>query len=105
MNFYTISALSLVIFYILLTVIVFLFQRNLLYHPSIDNHLKDDLVIEPTEINKVKITTNDNIDLLGWFYNRDVKKFKTILFFHGNAGSLKNRTYKLNHFKDLDVNF
>ena len=74
MNFYTTSALSLVLFYILLVIILSFFQRNLLYHPSIDNHLKDDLVIEPTEINKVKITTNDNIDLLGWFYNRDVKK-------------------------------
>ena len=27
------------------------------------------------------------------------------MFFHGNAGSLENRTYKLNHFKDLNVNF
>ena len=34
-----------------------------------------------------------------------MEKFKTILFFHGNAGSLENRTYKLNHFKDLNVNF
>ena len=39
------------------------------------------------------------------FYKKDIKKFKTILIFHGNAGSLKNRTYKLNHFKDLNVNF
>ena len=29
----------------------------------------------------------------------------SLLFFHGNAGSLENRTYKLNHFKDLNVNF
>ena len=68
MNFYTASALALVLFYILLIVIAFFFQRNLLYHPSVDNYLKDNLVTEPTEIEKVKITTEDKIDLIGWFY-------------------------------------
>ena len=105
MNFYTTSILALVFFYILLLIIVFFFQRNLLYHPSVDNYIKNKNEAEPTEIVKAKIITKDNIDLLGWFYNKDLKKFKTILFFHGNAGSLENRTYKLNHFKNLNVNF
>ena len=105
MNFYSTSIIALILFYILVTSVVFFFQRNLLYHPSINNYLKDNLVNEPTEIEKVKITTEDKIDLVGWFYKKDIKKFKTILFFHGNAGSLQNRTYKLNHFKKLDVNF
>jgi len=105
MNFYTTSILALVFFYILLLSVLFFFQRSLLYHPSVDNYLKEQVVREPTEIEKVKITTNDKIDLIGWFYNQDLEKFKTILFFHGNAGSLENRTYKLNHFKDLNVNF
>ena len=105
MNFYTTSILAVVFFYILLLIFVFFFQRNLLYHPTLDNHIKNQSATEPTEIEKIKITTKDNIDLIGWFYNKDLNKFKTILFFHGNAGSLENRTYKLNHFKKLDVNF
>ena len=105
MNFYTTSILALVLFYILLVIIVFFFQRNLLYHPSVDNYLDNQDSSEPTEIEKVNITTSDKIDLIGWFYNKDLEKSKTILFFHGNAGSLENRTYKLNHFKDLNVNF
>ena len=105
MNFYTTGILALILFYILLTIIVFFFQRNLLYHPTVDNYLNDNLAAEPTEIEKVKITTGDKIDLTGRFYNKNIKEFKTIVFFHGNAGSLKNRTYKLNHFKDLNVNF
>ena len=105
MNFYTTSILALVFFYILLLIIVFFFQGNLLYHPTIDNYLKDQVEREPNEIEKVKITTKDKIDLIGWFYNRDLEEFKTILFFHGNAGSLENRTYKLNHFKNLNLNF
>jgi len=105
MNFFTSSILALVFFYILLVIVVFFFQRNLLYHPSVDNYLVDEAIKAPTGIKKVQITTKDNIELLGWFYNKDLEKFKTILFFHGNAGSLENRTYKLNHFKNLNVNF
>ena len=105
MNYVTTIVLTLVSFYVLLLTIVFFFQRNLLYHPSVDNYLEDNLATQPTEIEKVKITTEDKIDLIGWFYNKDIEKFKTIVFFHGNAGSLDNRTYKLNHFRDLNVNF
>ena len=105
MNFYTTSILTIVFFYICLLIFVFFFQRNILYHPSVDNYIKDQNATEPTEIKKIKITTKDNIDLTGWFYDKDIGRFKTILFFHGNAGSLKNRTYKLNHFKDLNLNF
>ena len=105
MNYFTGIILVLVSFYILLLSLVFFFQRSLLYHPSIDNYLKDEVAKEPTEIEKIKITTSDNINLSGWFYKKNIKELKTILFFHGNAGSLANRTYKLNHFKNLDVNF
>ena len=98
MNFYITSVLTLVSFYVLLLIVVFFFQRDLLYHPSEDNYIKNEVAKEPTEIEKVKITTKDKINLIGWFYNRNLEEFKTILFFHGNAGSLENRTYKLNHF-------
>ena len=105
MNYFTTIILAFLSFYILLLIIMFFFQSNLIYHPSGNNYLKDQVTNEPTEIEKVKITTVDNINLVAWFYNKDIEKFKTILFFHGNAGSLDNRTYKLNHFKDLNVNF
>ena len=42
MNFFTTGILALVCFYALLIIIVFFFQRNLLYHPSIDNYLKNN---------------------------------------------------------------
>jgi fermentation-respiration switch protein FrsA (DUF1100 family) len=73
-----------------------------MYHPNENNYFGDKLEVE---IEKVKIITSDNINLLGWFHNKDLKKFKTILYFHGNAGKLDNRIYKLNYFKNMDVNF
>ena len=87
-----------------LSVIIFLFfyQRNLLYHPNENNYSGNNLNFE---IEKVKIKTSDGIELLGWFHEKDLEKFKTIIFFHGNAGTLENRIYKLNRLKDLDVNF
>ena len=86
------------------SVLAFLFfiQRSLLYHPNVNNYFGDKLEVN---IEKVQIKTVDNINLLGWFHKKDLKKFKTIVYFHGNAGKLENRIYKLNHFKDMDVNF
>ena len=72
MNFYITSALGLILFYILLIIIVFFFQRNLLYHPKVDNYLKDNLVAEPSEIKKIKINTGDKLDLNAWFYDKNI---------------------------------
>ena len=73
-----------------------------MYHPQENNYFGDKLEVE---IEKVNITTIDNINLLGWFHKKDLNKFKTIIYFHGNAGTLDNRIHKLNHFKDMKVNF
>ena len=73
-----------------------------MYHPDENNYFGNKLEVE---IEKVNIRTSDNINLVGWFHNKSLDNYKTILYFHGNAGKLENRIYKLNHFKDLDVNF
>ena len=102
MNYFTTILLGLVSFYVLLLTIVFFFQRNLLYHPTENNYFGDKLNIS---IEKIRITTKDNIDLLAWYHQKNLKEYKTILFLHGNAGSLENRIHKINHFKDMNVNF
>ena len=73
-----------------------------MYHPNENNYSDDKISVH---IDKVKVTTDDNIELLGWYHQKDLQKYKTILFFHGNAGSLENRVHKLNHFREMDVNF
>ena len=89
------------IYFVILTTLYF-FQRNLLYNPLDNNYSGDDLIVK---VNKITIKTSDGIELLGWFHKKDLKKFKTIIFFHGNAGSIENRIHKINHFKDMGVNF
>ena len=81
---------------------LYIFQRDLLYHPTENNYGDDKLNVN---IQEVKIITDDNIDLLAWYHNKDINKFKTILFLHGNAGSLENRIHKINHFEDMNINF
>ena len=88
--------------YLIVLVFLFFFQRSLLYHPNVNNYFNDKLKVD---IEEVQIRTTDNINLLGWFHKKDLNKFKTIVYFHGNAGKLENRIHKLNYFKDMDVNF
>jgi len=91
-----------IIGYFFLLVFLYFYQRNLMYHPNENNYFNDKLSVN---IEKIKVPTQDGLDLLGWFHEKDIKKYKTILYFHGNAGSLENRIHKLNHFRDMNVNF
>ena len=94
--------IGILVVYTSLLVLLFIFQRNLMYHPDENNYSGDKLEVD---IETVKIKTSDGLDLLAWFHKKDLKKFKTIIYFHGNAGKLENRIHKLNHFKDMDINF
>ena len=99
-NLFLVSLVVLV--YLLVTLGLYIFQRSLLYHPVENNYYGDKLTVN---IEKVKITTEDNIDLLAWYHKKDIKKYKTILYLHGNAGSLENRIHKINHFNNININF
>jgi len=101
-NFFLEFIIGIIVIYASVLILLFIFQRSLMYHPQENNYFGDKLEVE---VEKVKIITSDNIDLLGWFHKKDLKKFKTIVYFHGNAGKLENRIHKLNHFKDIDINF
>ena len=96
--------LVLIIFSLYFFVLVFLYfyQRNLLYHPNENNYSGDKISVK---IEKVKIRTSDNIELIGWYHEKNIKDYKTLVYFHGNAGSLENRIHKLNHFQDMNINF
>ena len=99
---FTKLVILIIVTYCLLLTFVFFYQRKLLYHPNFSNHVTGDGLIHSIE--KINIKTEDDIDLKGWFHLKDLKK-KTILFFHGNAGTLDNRIYKLNFLGNLDINF
>jgi hypothetical protein len=94
--------LIILIAYFSLLFIIFILQRNLLYHPKENNYSGDELKVK---IEKVKIKTSDNLELLGWFHEKNLSNFKTVVFFHGNAGMRENRIHNMNHFKDMNRYF
>jgi fermentation-respiration switch protein FrsA (DUF1100 family) len=94
--------LAIFVIYFLVLVFLYFYQRSLLYHPNENNYSGDKISVD---IEKVKIQTSDNIELLGWYHEKNLKDYKTLVYFHGNAGSLENRIHKLNHFQDMNINF
>ena len=85
MNYFIPILVTFVLIYFLILISTYIFQRNLLYHPGENNYFGDKLIVS---IEKKKIKTRDGIELLSWFHNKNLNDYKTILFLHGNAGSL-----------------
>jgi fermentation-respiration switch protein FrsA (DUF1100 family) len=92
---------SIILTYFIVILFVYFYQRNLLYHPDENNYLNDKIGFTYKEI---FIETDKDIKLKSWFIEKDLEKFKTVLLFHGNAGNLFNRVYKLNELNKLDLN-
>jgi len=90
----------LVIIYICINIVIYFSQRKLLYHPTENNYLDENSLNH--KIEKIYIPSENK--LLGWYFKKN-ENYKTLLFFHGNAGRLENRIYKLNHFPKLDLNY
>jgi uncharacterized protein len=101
MKYLYLATSSIILAYLVMILFVYFYQRNLLYNPSENNYLNDKIDFKYKEI---FIETDKNIELKSWFIEKDLKKYKTILLFHGNAGNLFNRVYKLNELNKLDLN-
>ena len=100
-NIYIKSFFLLILIYVGITVVIYFYQRKLLYHPFNTQVSGEGLIHNFETIN---FKTSDNLLLKGWFHLKSSKK-KTILFLHGNAGNLDNRIDKLNSIGNMDVNF
>ena len=101
MKYLYLAITSIILVYSVIILFIYFYQRHLLYNPSENNYLNDKINFSYKEI---FIETDENIKLKSWFIEKDLKKFKTILLFHGNAGNLFNRVYKLNELNKLDLN-
>ena len=80
-----------------LVLLLYIFQRNLLYHPSTKNPKPADYGI--SEMSLVEIITSDGLKLDAWFRAAEGGK-QTILYLHGNAGHLGHRSIKVKKYLD-----
>ena len=87
--------------YFLVCILMYINQRNFIYFPGINNYIKSEKINKNNEVIYLK---NKNKRLKSWFSNIRANK-PIILFFHGNAGDLENRTYKANAFNDIGYNY
>ena len=94
------SFLILLFLYIFVIIFLFFYQRKLLYHPSENNYLDETSLNHNIE---KKYIQSEN-KLVSWYFEKN-SDYKTILFFHGNAGKLDNRVYKLNELSKLELNY
>ena len=101
MKYLYLALTSIILAYIIIVLFTYLYQRKLLYHPSENNYTGDEIQFDYKE---VFIEVDKDVKLKSWFLEKDLKKNKTILYFHGNAGDLTNRVHKLNELNKLDVN-
>ena len=101
MKYVYLSIIYLLVGYVLILIFIYLNQRNLLYHPAENNYLDNKIEFNYEE---VSIETTKDIKLKSWFIKKDLEKYKTLVFFHGNAGNLFNRVHKLNELNKLDIN-
>ena len=92
---------STIVIYLILLTLIYINQRKLLYLPSENNYLDDPINFT---YNEFFIEVDKNIKIKSWLIEKDLKKYKTILFLHGNAGNLFNRSYKLNRLNELNLN-
>ena len=90
---------TLVLIYFFVTIFLYFYQDKLLYHPNVNARSSYELDHKVDEI----LIPSDN-DLIAWHYKNN-ENFKTLVFFHGNAGDLSNRIYKLNELSKLKLNY
>jgi len=79
--------------YAVLLGLLYLFQRNLMYHPS-SGHM-DPAYYGVPEMTSVKVETDDGLSLTAWYRPPANEDALTLLYLHGNAGHIGYRADKV----------
>ncbi len=82
--------------YLFFVLIMFFFQRSLLYLPSKEK--LDPSFYSNTGLKKVKLITSDKLVLSSLFIKPSAKNQNTVVVFHGNAGHIGHRVDKFRPF-------
>ena len=76
---------------------LYLFQRQLLYHPS--TGVPDRIEAGVADMRAVVLTAEDGLGLLAW-YKPPAPGRKLLVYLHGNAGHIGHRGWKARRFLD-----
>lgn len=89
----------LLISYLGIVIVTYFGQRYLQYSPdrSTPGKPTDN---DGREMQELRVRTEDGLDLLAWFAPPKKKGERIIVLFHGNAGHIGHRAYKIRQFID-----
>jgi uncharacterized protein len=85
--------------YLAALVILYIFQRDLQYHPNATAYTPEKLGLRDVEV--VSLPTSDGETIMSWYAKASAGR-PTILYFHGNGGGLSNRSEKIGFFAGSD---
>ena len=80
MNHFTLILLIFILIYFSILISIYIFQRNLLYHPTENNYSGDKILVD---VEKIKIKTQDNIELVSWYHKKILITIKLFFFYMG----------------------
>ena len=79
MKYIYILITSTIVIYLILLTLIYINQRKLLYLPSENNYLDDPINFT---YNEFFIEVDKDVKIKSWLIEKDLKKYKTILFLH-----------------------
>ncbi|MCB1682518.1 MAG: alpha/beta hydrolase [Alphaproteobacteria bacterium] len=82
----------LLLVYVCLVIALYFKQRSLIYFPS----WKRPVAPKIAEI--ATVTTEDGLELQGWYFAAHNKNFPTLIYFHGNAIGIAAHLVKINEY-------
>ncbi len=91
-NFITVAA----VVYVVFVAALYVFQRNIMYFP--DTSVPSTVHSGVPEMQPVTLDTEDGLNLLAWY--RAVEGQPVMVYFHGNAGNIGARGFKVRPYLD-----
>lgn len=85
---------------ILSVILMYVFQRHLIYYPSKDKASLNDYLVHDMQV--ITLHTSDGLVLTSW-YRPAKKNHATILYLHGNAGNIGGRMSLGREFMDAGL--
>jgi fermentation-respiration switch protein FrsA (DUF1100 family) len=79
---------------------LYLFQRDYLYFPYPNR--PDVRLVDVPSLKEIQLITSDGIRLLAWYVPPPAQK-PVVLYFHGNAGTIENRSHWLLEFANAGL--
>lgn len=84
--------------YLLVVALLFVFQRRVIYHPS--SNRAEPGQVGATDMRVVGLNTSDGLALVAWWRKPSRDGAPVLVFFHGNAGNIGGRAWKVRPYLD-----